>query len=298
MRVVTAGRLAIHRPFITLQRLTSKAAPHQMWKHYARLCRRSGLTSSRVVLSLDCDTAKDIRVVPAVDRRLQDLGISPVYAVPGQLLEHGSDVYGPLAEQGVAFLNHGYAEHTHLDETTGVYESTLFYDRIDRSAVRDDVEHGDDVLHQTLRVQPDGFRTPHFGSYQGPDELRHLHSILDGLGYRLSTSTMPMYAYRFGPAFRNFGIWEIPVTGCPDWPLGILDSFGFRFAPGRTVGPADYVRQASLLTTMLDDLAPLFINLYADPSQVYDWPEFFGAMERLTPYCATSYADVVRLTGS
>ena len=37
----------------------------------------------------------------------------------------------------------------------------------------------------------------------------------------------------------------------------------------------------------------LVINIYADPSQVYDWPEFFDALEKLAPYNVGSFRELI-----
>jgi hypothetical protein len=42
---------------------------------------------------------------------------------------------------------------------------------------------------------------------------------------------------------------------------------------------------------MLDEGMPIAVNLYGDPSQVFDWPEFFQAMAGLAPYAVSSYAE-------
>ena len=39
------------------------------------------------------------------------------------------------------------------------------------------------------------------------------------------------------------------------------------------------------------------MNLYADPSQVDDWPEFFAAMARFGPFAVPSYDAVLDAVG-
>ena len=41
----------------------------------------------------------------------------------------------------------------------------------------------------------------------------------------------------------------------------------------------------------------LLINIYADPSQVYDWPEFFEALQKLAPYNVGRYSEIMDTVG-
>ena len=64
-----------------------------LFLNYIRLAKLQGKKRKFFILSLDCDTEEDISVIVQVDGRLSGLGIRPVYAVPGELLEKGRDVY-------------------------------------------------------------------------------------------------------------------------------------------------------------------------------------------------------------
>ena len=63
---------------------------------------------------LDCDTEKDIEVVEEVNNKLRNSNILASYAVPGELLKLGSDVYLKLSKSGSEFLNHGYLHILHI----------------------------------------------------------------------------------------------------------------------------------------------------------------------------------------
>jgi hypothetical protein len=168
-----------------------------------------------------------------VHSRLVDLGITPVYAVPGALLRQGAEVYGAIAASGAEFLNHGDSEHARYVPETNTYESFFFYDELPVEVALKDVVDGDRAVREAIGVQPTGFRTPHFGSFQKRAQLAVLYRTLRALGYAYSTSTSPLHGFRHGPWRTVAGITEIPVTGCPRWPMGILATFGFRYAPGR-----------------------------------------------------------------
>lgn len=269
-----------------------KLWPSALIRRAEALGRKQGVTRPVFMLSFDCDTDKDIQVAAEVHGKLLDLGIKPIYAVPGELLERGAAAYRVIRDSGAEFLNHGQAVHTVFDEATSLYRSLLFYDKMSREAVRQDIVAGDATLKRVLNVTPKGFRTPHFGSFQRAEEIHFLHSVLKELGYAYSTSTTPYHYLRIGPADRRFGLPELPVCFCPDEPLRILDSWSFRFAPGREIdGEKRYIEQLNKLAALLEAGSALVVNIYADPSQVYDWPEFFETVARFRPFAVESYSD-------
>jgi hypothetical protein len=225
---------------------------------------------------------------------LQDVGVTPVYAVPGELLHRGAKVYRTIADSGAEFINHGYREHTIFDPATHQYVSTVFYHSLTPDAVVEDIRRGDAAIAELLGRRPGGFRTPHFGTYRGRRRLDWLHGVLAGLGYRFSTSTEPSFALRLGPApTLASGLREFAVTGCYDQPFRILDSWGFRFAPQRGTD-SEFLDQAGRLADYFTAEGRVgLVNIYADPSQVHDWPEFFDAMRRFAPIAVDSFAQLL-----
>jgi len=281
-------RTLLSSPSAAPYRILGKVAPDSMWRRYADQCRQAGLERSVFVLSFDCDTDLDIRVVEGVHERLVNMGIPPVYAVPGELLERGSDTYRRIAAAAAEFMNHGYVQHTTVDAGRTRYVSSFSYDEVGFERVATDIEEGHRAHERVLGRLPKGFRTPHFGEFQRPHQLRFLHRTLRSLGYRYSSSTVPFEAFRRGPWRDDLGVREFPVTGCPDWPLSVLDTWGFRFAPDKMVDERDFVRQIRRLGQLMET-TPLFVNIYGDPSQVYDWPEFFEAVAGLSPFAVASF---------
>jgi hypothetical protein len=265
-----------------------------IYRKHARRARRAGLDRLYLVLSFDCDTEHDAPLAAQIHARLAGMGVQPVYAVPGELLRKGDEHYVPLAESGSEFLNHGGAEHARYDEETGVGVSTLFYDDIGLDRVRQDVEYGHRIVSEVVGREPRGFRTPHFGSFQEPEQLAFLHDVLRELGYRFSTSTMPGYGVRYGPVFDRFGLPELPVTGVPGEPFHILDSWSFFAAPDRVHTPADYLERAQRLAELARDAGPGVINVYGDPLHVAEREEFFQAVEALTAVATpVSYGELL-----
>ena len=278
-------------PRILLAFLQNRYCPTYLWKKYLKQC--DSIQQTSFLLSFDCDTELDIEVLPGVIAKLEKIGISPVLAVPGELIEKGRQVYKEFSENGIEFINHGYIQHTHVELPQRTYNSSFFYSKLSKSEVKQDIIRGHAAIYKQLGVEPNGFRTPHFGSYQKKSELRFLWKVLSELGYKFSTSTAPILGIRKGPLIKG-AILELPVTGCPSWPTKVLDSWSFGFAPSRSVDREDYINQIAKISKEIELGRKIVVNIYADPSQVYDWPEFFDALEKLAPYNIGKFKDLIQ----
>lgn len=273
-----------------MQFFQNKYFPNYLWAKYIKRC--SSVEKTAFLLSFDCDTELDFEVLPQVVSKLKAIGIKPVLAVPGELIEKGKNVYKQLAASGIEFINHGYVQHTDLQLPERIYISSFFYHKLSRDQIVQDVKKGHEAICKHLGITPIGFRTPHFGSFQKSSDLQFLWRLLQNMGYEFSSSTTPGVGIRKGPLWKE-RILELPVTGCPSWPTKVLDSWGFGFAPSRSVEKSDYINQIEKFEEEIKRGRNLVINIYADPSQVYDWPEFFEALEKLAPYNVGSFKDLI-----
>ncbi len=253
--------------------------PRILWQLYAHKAKQI-LPQSYLILSFDCDTEEDIAVALDVHFKLKDIGITPVYAVPGELLKKGEKVYRKIHEMGAEFINHGGCEHTYFDENYQRHASCFFYDQQSAEELRKDILLGHQTLQDVLGVTAKGWRTPHFGTFQKPEHFNFLYSVLNELNYTFSTSTSPVMSYRYGSLYKNGIIVEIPVTGIYSEPLNIMDTWAYFAAPDRTKFPLEYVNAAQNIANFSQN-HPLLVNIYGDPSHIHDKPEFFEAMALL-----------------
>lgn len=266
-----------------------------LWRRSAALAKRAGIDRAYLVLSFDCDTDRDAEVVTGLDRRLAACGMKAAYAVPGAQLLASPEPYAALLRSGNELLAHGFRRHTEI--RGGSYTSTLFYDDLDARGIADDVLAATRAYQETLGARPAGFRAPHFGSL-GTRRRAWLYAALAHEGYRFSTSTLPAAALRQGPVYSVGPLVEIPLSGRFDAPLDVLDSYNFRFAPGRPRDPLTYTRAfTGSLRWAVTRSVPLVLNTYADPSQVHDWPPFWAAIEAVSELGvpAISYARLLDL---
>ncbi|MBI1954645.1 MAG: polysaccharide deacetylase [Proteobacteria bacterium] len=260
-------------------KIANRVNPRILWSLYVHKSKRI-LPQSYFILSFDCDTEEDIAVVCDVHSRLQGMGITPVYAVPGELLKKGAKVYKKIYETGAEFINHGGCEHTYFDKQHQRHASCFFYDQQTQKDLKKDVLLGHQTLQDVLGVTTKGWRTPHFGTFQKPEDLKFLYSILNELSYGFSTSTSPIMTYQHGPLFKKDGIIEIPITGMYSEPLNIMDTWAYFEAPDRTKSPSEYIKEAHHLAHFASQ-HPVLINIYGDPSHIYGKSEFFDVMALL-----------------
>ena len=270
---------AVADPASAAVRWRGRVRPSSLFAVHARLARRAGIDGIYMVLSFDCDTTEDTEVAPALHRELLELGVTAAYAVPGRLLREGGDAYREIAATGAEFLNHGHEDHAEWSDDLGRWVSRWFYDELSPAEIRADVVRGHADVGDTVGRDPEGFRAPHFGTFQRPENLRSLHALLRELGYRYSSSTVPLHGFRDGPVSERFGLLELPVSGAASAPLTILDSWGCFAAPDRFWGPPDYEREARGLADAVASAGAGVINCYADPSHVAGRPEFMAAVE-------------------
>lgn len=293
MGLVSKLKMVAADPLFAGYAAWSRLSPSQALSTYRSRAAGSGLDQLYLVLSFDCDTPEDIEVAWSVHERLLDIGICASYAVPGALLQMGASVYRKIAGTGAEFLNHGGRSHTYFDTERGHYRSCFFYDQQLRHVLEDDIIEGDRIVTEVIGTKPDGFRTPHFGTFQQREQLLFLHRTLAKLGYRYSTSTTPFAGLRFGPVFTDLGLMEFPVSGQGDNPLTILDSWGCFHAPDRELSPADYQRKALAMVKLLAG-GPGILNYYADPCHIANEPLFFETMAELSKRAkSTSYRGLM-----
>lgn len=171
-------------------KIANRVNPRILWSSYAHKSKRI-LPQSYFILSFDCDTEDDIAVALEVHSELEQIGIVPVYAVPGELLKKGEKVYIKILDTGAEFINHGGCEHTYFDEQHKRHASCFFYDQQSQEDLRNDIFLGHQALKSVLGMTAKGWRTPHFGTFQKPEHLNFLYGVLSELGYVFSTSTKP-----------------------------------------------------------------------------------------------------------
>lgn len=283
MNSLSRIRHLVSSPEYTRRHITSAASPKRYYKRHSLRSKIAGISQPSFVLSFDCDTVDDIGVVESVHSRIREMGIQPVYAVPGELLKEGAAIYKEIMKDGSEFINHGGRRHTFFNTAFQREESCFFYDQQSPTDREEDIRLGHDMVLDVLGVEPTGFRTPHFGTFSQAKDLKWLHELLVQMKYRYSSSSTPFWGDKCGPKFLSSAgqIIEFPISGGFGRPLTILDSWRAFGAPNRSMTPSEYLNEVKLLATHVSQMESGLINIYADPLHIAKEPLFFEAMSEL-----------------
>jgi peptidoglycan-N-acetylglucosamine deacetylase len=262
---------------------------------FTRLMKERGAFESRCIISFDCDFPRDVEALRPLVRLLGEFAARASFACIGQWVCAYSDEHRRLVDAGHEIVNHTQTHpnlyHADYDYAREEGLSHEYFNRIGLAGRRREIERGHAQISEVLGVEPTGFRTPHFGALHVDD----IYGILAEIGYRFSSSTMVSRAgpmpYRTGE-----GIWEIPVSPCPQHPFGVFDSW-------HSIGKskASHSSQGELTALFADLLDAVFVgkegglvNIYLDPYDAVESGELRTMLELLQErsISTTDYSDL------
>lgn len=252
--------------------------PAAFWTPYTRKAKAAGFDRLYLTLSFDCDTDEDIPAAERIHEWLKVRGAAGVFAVPGVQLMKGADVFRQMAAEGAEFINHGAAAHTEWRENR--YWSVNFYDQLSRETVERDIRTGHEIVTRVTGTAPAGFRAPHFGHFQEPEQLAWLYGLLRELGYRYASTTLPRFLLAHGPCAPVDGLVEFPVTGTYSKPLNLFDSWGRLVSYDEPhLKPSYFDDFVGLVDRLQASKTVGLINHYVDPAHVVKGGYFFRAIQ-------------------
>jgi len=288
---------AFSAPSFLFMSLLTRVKPDYWFFRYGRLNSIKGIDQLYFIFSLDCDTESDLEIIDDVHNALLKFNIKPVYAVPGELLKKGANIFQKIALTAGEFINHGFKMHTYFDSTLKEYRSCFFYNQLSKDTIKEDIILGHKSHLEVLNKAPVGFRTPHFGTFQKNKDLKFLYSILRELGYKYSSSTPPLFGLKYGAIYEVNGIKEFPLSGCYDYPTILLDSWGFLAAPNRKFGIEDYIYQFKKIVNFFTmNKIPGILNIYADPLHIFNNNKLHKIFEYIqdAEVIFTIYSEIIK----
>jgi len=252
-----------------------------------------------IVLSFDCDTPGDAIAAKDLDAQLVKRGIARSYAVPGSMLSEAAECYRALAQNGASFLNHGGLAHA--EEREDRYHAVTFYEEMSSEAVVSDMREGHRIVSDVIGVAPRGFRAPHFGSFQQPEQRRLIYDTARSLGYRFCSDTLPASGYARGPVFDVGSLYEFPLTGSVEEPNVILDSWNYLAdRVNYRLLPEFFDRFSATIDFFTKRRLPVLLNFYVDPSHVANDDYFLNSLDYALARGArfSSFEDVLAGIGN
>lgn len=267
-------------------------------RHYGALARAAGVDRLYLLLTFDCDTDGDIAIVTQLESDLRKRDIHAGFAVPGAQLEKGASTWRQLGDRGCEFLNHGGRPHTEWRGDR--FWPITFYDQLADEAIVSDIQDGHRRVIEITGTTPEGFRAPHFGSFQQPAQLQLLYETLKPLGYRYASTTLPSLGLTHGPFVDMDGIIELPTMGSFRNPTTLLDSWTYLTDRANfALGDEYYELFAETLARMTEYGIPGILTYYADPSHVMGQRPFERALDAVARFNVPSLTghDAVRRFG-
>jgi peptidoglycan/xylan/chitin deacetylase (PgdA/CDA1 family) len=245
---------------------------------YAAKARAQGFDRLVLYLTFDCDTDEDAAAALQLDPWLRSRGIHSAYAVPGAQLERAAASYRLLKQAGAAFLNHGYQPHALWQDDC--YVPVTFYDQMSAAEVEADIRRGHETVTEVMGEAPRGFRAPHFGSFQAPNQLALIYRVARDLGYLYCSTTIPQVALDHGPLVARDGVFELPLFGSYLAPTTILDSWTYlEDRKAYRLGQAYYELFRDTVDYMQTKGLPGVLAYYVDPAHVVGQQPFLNAMD-------------------
>jgi peptidoglycan/xylan/chitin deacetylase (PgdA/CDA1 family) len=265
---------------------------------YGRLSRAAGIDRLYLYLTFDCDTDEDAEAALELDPWLAERGLQRAYAVPGVQLERSASAYRKLAAKGVEFLNHGGVPHAEWRGDR--YHGITWYNEMTAAEVVADIRSGHETVSRIIGVKPKGFRAPHFGGFQAPDQLALIYGTARGLGYSYCTTTVPQLGLERGPVVDVGGLHEIPLFGSYLAPTTILDSWTYlEDRKDYRLGAGYFTLMRDTVDYMLTHDIPGVLAYYVDPAHVIGQTPFTDAMDlvRDRGIRSVSAGELIAMTG-
>lgn len=245
---------------------------------YTKIVEKTNLNQVVVILSFDCDIDEDIDLLPSLLEQLSDIDIMPSLMIPTEILFQRKPETTKLMNEGYEFVNHGHRVHT--IRVGYNYYSSFDYEKLSLQQMEEDIVSADSIFKTEFDYSPKGFRTPHFGNVQSKKRINFIYKVIKDLNYTFSSSTIPYFMYRFGPHRIN-GLIEIPLSGIYSVPLRILDSFNYYDPITGSFSGVTYFAEIRKLMDVYIKRKRGVINLYVDPSHVFNDKHFLDSMKLL-----------------
>lgn len=217
-------------------------------------------------LSFDVDYREDVLALPKLIELLAVYNFKTSFAIVGKWVEEFPDEHKLIVDAGHEIVNHSYSHPNNRQ-----LNPHKFFNKLSIEEQKEEIIKCDEVIKKVLKINPTGFRTPHFGNLHTDS----VYGILEKLNYTFSSSITSPKSPTFGVPFEErSGLWEIPVSTCPMHPTSTLDTWHALRKPGAFLKHGAWHKKEGELFRMFKNLIQVsikygsYINLYFDPQDV------------------------------
>ena len=273
-------------------RINRAGTPHQRSVHGLS---GDAQATPTIVLS-DCDFPVDVEALPALCDALSARDIRGSFAVVGQWVDRYPEQHRAISDGGHELINHS---HTHPNLRNTSYDfaaSEEFTERmfgdLSRAEQLDELRQCHEAVCRHLGVEMAGCRLPHFGNL-APETA---YGLMREVGYCFSSSLLAVLSPTLGAPYTALeGITEIPVAGCPQHPFTVFDTWHCLVKNGgRHAAEGEFLQLALGALDSCQRHGGL-LNLYFDPKDVVDHPDFPRFLDTLVeaPVRVVSYETLL-----
>lgn len=221
-----------------------------------------------ILMSIDCDVFTDSYALKKINDIFSKKNIKISIAATAKLAEDNVGLYDDFLSNGHELVNHGYSLHSDVDEAGKTY-STFFYNKVDWDFIKKEILNAQETFYKLFKIDVKGFRAPHFGVFQGKEEIMKLYEILYSFNLKYSSSVMVYNMMRNNWQFFSNKVIEIPLTNRVILPYSVIDSYSLVYKQGllkrKNKFYKEFKRAVDVAALSEHDI---FINIYFDPSQM------------------------------
>lgn len=249
--------------------------PRLFFKNFYKYATNLKYLSKTITISFDCDSYKDVCVLPNLLEYLESYNFKSSFACIGKLIEKYPKEHKLIIENGHEIINHTYS-HPFNEELNSLNK----FDKLPIGLQREEIVKCHKVCKSILGYEPNGFRIPHFAT-QYTDTI---YSILSELGYSYSSSLLSVKSPTFGAPYCINGILELPIMTCPGHPFQAFDTYhAFRSKLTSHKNEADFLETfEELIKFNLE--RELYINLYMDPLDIANFENMAAILDCIEKY--------------
>lgn len=189
-----------------------------------------------ISLSFDCDYREDIEACSSLLEMLQSKDILASFAISGRLAIDFPETIEEIIKNGHEVLNHTFSHPSN-------------FRKLSYTHIKQEVKGFQDLIVRKHNYLPRGFRSPHGLRRRKIELLRVLKEE------NMYDSSLIGYG-----VLNLDGVFEIPITPCPEHPLMAFDTYHhFRFP----LFSSSEIKVLKLWTKLIQGCN--FINVFLDP---------------------------------
>lgn len=264
--------------------LATKLLSNHFFNIFYSNARKDSKYSGKATISFDIDYEKDIQMLPKLLEHLERNKIKASFACIGMLVEKYPEDHKQIVDHGHDIINHTYSHPYH-----DVLDIPERFHLLSLDRQREEIVKCHEVCINKLGYTPSGMRIPHFAI----QHTNTIYNILKEINYTYSSSILATQSDTFGIPYANNNITEFPITTCPKHPFQAFDTYHSFKSKWTSHDGHNFIQTFEYLVNY--GLANnMYINLYLDPRDIVNIPNFDQFLSILKKMKVSTYTDLAK----